>query len=136
VQVSCVEAVRYRGSDRNILAELYQRGAYSSCDASPSVHEQLVIEYVKEVYPAAKANGVHWTFVCEDLPNSSIIACCYGPYPHVLRIFELERSTRSITLRMNDKKYRPRFDNFMRTERSTIPASIFRWWPFARNKDA
>src|SRR5262245_21664454 len=39
VQISCVEAVHYKGSDRNILAELYQRGAYSSCDASPSVDE-------------------------------------------------------------------------------------------------
>jgi hypothetical protein len=128
VMVSCVEAVRYAGTDRKVLCKLYQRGAYSSCDISPSDMEQVVIDHVKKAYRLARANGIHWTFVCDDLPSSSIVACCYGQYPHTLGIFAVDRLTGSIALVKDDKKYRPRFDHFQRPRRSFL-----NWWPFTKS---
>jgi hypothetical protein len=127
VMVSCVEAVRYKGSDRNVLRRLYERGAYASCDVSPTEEELLIIDYVRTEYAQARTGGVHWAFVCDDLPRNLIIACCYGKYPHTLCVFQLEKSTRSIALLREDKKYRPRLDPFRRPR-----WSLLSFWPFTK----
>ena len=131
VAVSCVEAVRYKGRDRNILSKLYQLGAYSSCDVLPTDDEKLIIDYVRKNYPEAKTGGVHWTFVCDELPGRVYVACCFGRYRHTLGVFQLDKLTGSIVLHKDDKKYRPRFDLFRRPRRS-----IFNFWPFTRAQPA
>lgn len=127
VMVSCVEAVRYAGNDRNILSKLYQRGAYSSCDVSPSDLEQVVIDHVRNTYRQAAASGVHWTFICDDLPTNSIIACCYGPGRPTLGVFVVDKSTKSVAIVVDDRQYRPHFDHFRHPR-----WRLSRWWPFAR----
>lgn len=114
VVVSCVQAVRYAGNDPEIRRTLYDRGAYASCDAYPTDVEIEVIEFVKHKYPAASQYGVRWTYVREESCNRILIACCYGPYPHTLGVFALDKATREIDIIHDDANYRPQLDSFKR----------------------
>ena len=113
VSVSCIEAVRYAGKDREILLQLYNLSAYSSCDVEPSDVEQRVAEYVRNNFSEAVAGGVRWTFVRDELPDGWIIACCYGgTHRYMLGVFAVDRLSKSIRLLEDDTKYRPTLDHF------------------------
>ncbi len=114
VMVSCVEAVRYSGTDRSILQRLYDRGAYSSADVERSDSESRVCDFVKRVYHKAAKHGIQWAYTCQDTKDHAIVACCFGPYRHTLGVFRLDKQTNAIDNVRNDTEFRPTFDHFKR----------------------
>ena len=134
VLVSCVEAVRYRGRDRNILRRLYDLGTYASCDAVPTELENRVSDHVQkvfpdlttgwvkrvqEIFPDLTSKPVHWTFVCEDNSQAAVIACCYGPNPSTLAICEVAKASGEVTLILDDAKYRPQHADIFKSPKPT-----------------
>lgn len=107
VCVSCVEGVRYRGSDGAILRRLYDLGAFSSCDVPRSPVENKVVSKI-ERKPWAT---VHWSYLVEESSTSAIVACCSGPFPHTLSIYAVDKANDSIELLKNDAEYRPKVND-------------------------
>lgn len=114
VIVSCVEAVRYAGKDPEIRRRLYNSGAYFSCDADQTDAELQVIQHVKSNYSGAVDYGVHWTYIHDESCDRILIACCYGPNPHSLGIFAVDKATRTVSILEDDADYRPRGATFKR----------------------
>ena len=114
VIVSCVEAVRYSGSDPPILRRLYDNASFASCDVIQTPLETSVAEHVKNNYKAARRHGVHWTYTRLRSDTQTIIACCFGRDRRTLGVFSIDHSTQRIELVIDDHEYRPTFDFFKR----------------------
>lgn len=115
VSHSCIEAVRYTGNDAAILQKLYDLGAYISCDRSKGSAtnlEQCVIDYV------TPSHQVRWTYICENTNDRTVVACCYGPYPFVLSVFGVDKTTLTISMIDDDQEYRPKYSKFARVPRT------------------
>jgi len=111
VAVSCVEGVRYRGSDKTILRRLYDLGTFASCDVERSPIEQKVVSKI-ERKPWAT---VHWSYLVEESATSAIVACCGGPFPHTLSIYAVDKTKGRIELLVDDTAYRPKVSDCFRS---------------------
>ncbi len=124
VCVSCVEGVRYRGSDRTILRRLYDLGAFASCDVPRSPTENRVVSWLERL-PWTR---IHWTYLVEDSATSAIVACCSGSFPHTLSIFAVDKIKDTIESLMDDKGYRPRLNDCFKTPKSIgLGYRLFGW---------
>lgn len=118
VAFSCVEGVRYSGSDPAILRFLYDNLSYGSCDVMQTPLEARVSEDIKRIYKSAARHGVQWTYIRDRSDTQTIVACCYGRDGRTLGVFSVDHASQQVELVVDDHNYRPSVDIFKRPTKS------------------